>query len=149
MPTAGWWSRFGAYVLDSIVETLAFGALYLVGAAIDTDVMWVIVFVAIFGFIFFYQPLMIRYYDGQTLGKRALRVRVLAIDGRPIGFGRACVREIGLKTIPGFLSPLNLVDYLWAAFRDDRRTLHDLAAGTFVVEAGEHESSRGLGRTPG
>ncbi len=40
----------------------------------------------------------------------------------------------GLKTIPSLVSPLNLVDYLWAAFRDDRRSLHDLTAGTYVVQ---------------
>jgi uncharacterized RDD family membrane protein YckC len=42
---------------------------------------------------------------GQTLGKKVPGVRVVNVDGRPIGFGRAFV------------------------------TLHDLGAGTLVVDS--------------
>jgi uncharacterized RDD family membrane protein YckC len=36
--------------------------------------------------------------------------------------------------VPAIASPFNLIDFLWAAGREDRRTLHDLGAGTAVVE---------------
>ncbi len=73
--------------------------------------------------------------DGQTLGKRAMKVRVVMYDdGSNPGFGRA----VGLRLIvnglvcivPGYA----LVDVLFI-FGAERRCLHDYIAGTKVVEA--------------
>lgn len=106
-----------------------------VGAALDNPAAWVVAGLGMAAVYVFYNPLLLAYNDGQTLGKKALGVRVLDKDGTRIGFGRAFVREFLLKIVPGLISPFNLIDYLWATFRDDRRSLHDLAAGTVVVDA--------------
>jgi uncharacterized RDD family membrane protein YckC len=39
---------------------------------------------------------------------------------------------VGIFTMVVFF---NQIDYLWAAFRDDRRSLHDLGAGTLVGDS--------------
>jgi uncharacterized RDD family membrane protein YckC len=132
---AGWWQRFWAEFVDGIVILAASAVLFAIGGALDKGAAWVVVGVGIFTMVVFYRPLMLSLNGGQTLGKKALGVRVVNVDSRPIGFGRAFVRETVLKLVPSFLSPFNLIDYLWAAFRDDRRSLHDLGARTLVVDS--------------
>lgn len=69
---------------------------------------------------------------GATLGKRLLRLRVVGIDGRPIGVGRAAWRT-AVKLL------LSIMPYLmgsaWACFNPQRRTLHDLGARTMVIRS--------------
>jgi uncharacterized RDD family membrane protein YckC len=66
---------------------------------------------------------------GQTLGKRMLNIRVIAMDGRAAGFTSALVRAIGeyLSAIPLMLG------YVCALFVPSRRALHDYLAGTRVI----------------
>ncbi|MBI2878165.1 MAG: RDD family protein [Candidatus Rokubacteria bacterium] len=66
---------------------------------------------------------------GQTLGKMAVGARVVSLDGGEISYGIAFVRWVGY-----LLSTLTLLlGYLMAGIRADKRTLHDLVAGTRVV----------------
>lgn len=67
---------------------------------------------------------------GQTLGKIATGVKVVQVNGEPIGYGRALGRWLGL-----FLSTITLgIGYLMAGVRSDKRSLHDLVAGTRVMK---------------
>jgi len=68
---------------------------------------------------------------GQTLGKRLFGVRVLDEEGAPIGYLRALGRC--LATVVAAL-PF-LIGLAIAAFRGDRRGLHDFLAGTRVVRS--------------
>jgi uncharacterized RDD family membrane protein YckC len=68
---------------------------------------------------------------GQTLGKRALGIRVVGARGEPIGYLQALGRIVA--TLAAALpAGLGLV---LAAIRRDRRGAHDLLAGTRVVPA--------------
>lgn len=68
--------------------------------------------------------------SGQTAGKEMLGVRVVRLDGRPIGRYHAAGRLLA-----GLLSWLTLgLGFLVPLFREDRRALHDLVARTRVVE---------------
>ena len=68
-------------------------------------------------------------WRGQTLGKIALRVRVVGVDGRPIGVGRAIVRYIGyLVSTLVFLG-----GYLMIGLTRRKQGLHDKIARTYVV----------------
>lgn len=75
---------------------------------------------------------------GQTLGKRWMGVRVVRVDGQPIGFASAVALRAWLPGVIGvipFLGPLfNLVNILFI-FGQERRCLHDLMAGTKVIDA--------------
>ena len=66
-----------------------------------------------------------------TLGKRALGLKVTDMDGRRIRFGRAVGRYLAhiLSTW------LWLAGFIMAAFTAERQALHDILAGTLVVEA--------------
>jgi len=66
---------------------------------------------------------------GATVGKLLIGARILKMDGSRIGFGAALLRWLA-----SLLSGLSLgIGYLFVAFRDDRRALHDLLAGTQVI----------------
>jgi uncharacterized RDD family membrane protein YckC len=65
---------------------------------------------------------------GQTLGKMAFRIRVVSLDGGALSLGQAVLRHLG-----SWLSLVLLgIGYLLAAFRADKRALHDLIARTRV-----------------
>lgn len=74
---------------------------------------------------------------GQDLGKMALGIRVVRVDGTPAGFVRAAVLRL---FVPGLISMIPLIGSLFSIvdvcfiFREDRRCLHDLIAGTKVVK---------------
>ena len=69
--------------------------------------------------------------DGQTTGKRALKIKVVSIDGSPLNWRKGLLRSVGylLSAIP-----LNL-GYLWALWDPDKQAGHDKIAGTCVVPA--------------
>ncbi len=75
---------------------------------------------------------------GQTLGKMWLKIRIVRTDGSPPGFVHAILLRslvmqlIGMVPIVGGL--VTVVDPL-LIFREDRRCMHDLIAGTNVIKA--------------
>lgn len=76
-------------------------------------------------------------YTGQSLGKRLLGVRVVSLDGRPVGFAEAVFLRIfvfrWLCGVPLVGTIGALVDVASLFFDRDGRTLHDKLAGTRVV----------------
>ena len=75
---------------------------------------------------------------GQTLGKKALSIRIVRPSGELATLGRLVVLRTGLPWIFGMVPFLGgmfgLADAL-CIFRDDRRCLHDHIADTIVVDA--------------
>jgi len=75
---------------------------------------------------------------GQTLGKRALRIRIVRSSGERAGLGRIFALRylpmILLAAIPKLGVLITLADYL-LIFRDSRKCLHDQLADTIVVKA--------------
>ena len=64
-----------------------------------------------------------------TLGKMALGIAVTDVDGRRITFMRATGRHFA-KMISGLIL---LIGYLMAAWTKKKQGLHDILAGTLVV----------------
>lgn len=67
--------------------------------------------------------------EGGALGHRLAGLRVVRQDGSRVPLARACIREV-MRVIS--LLPLGL-GMLWMLDDPERRTWHDLAAGTVVV----------------
>ena len=65
-----------------------------------------------------------------TIGKRAMGLAVKGVDGRQLSFGRASVRWLG-RLVSGLMFGIG---YGLAALNTKRQTLHDLLAGTVVVQ---------------
>jgi uncharacterized RDD family membrane protein YckC len=78
-----------------------------------------------------YEGLMLSNKNGQTLGKMAMKVRVVRPDGSPISTGQAWGRVV-MRTVLGCMV---IVDYIPAFFTQEKTTLHDMVAGTRVVDA--------------
>lgn len=71
------------------------------------------------------------YGHGQTLGKRALSIRVVKTDGSELTLVDALIRYVGL-----LLSFLCLfIGVIWVAFDPNKQGWHDKIAKTYVVKA--------------
>jgi uncharacterized RDD family membrane protein YckC len=68
--------------------------------------------------------------EGRSLGKRALGLRVVRVDGRPMGVREAVLRNL-VKLVPLLLVADTLVMLL--AFRKDRQRVSDKIAETIVI----------------
>ncbi len=66
---------------------------------------------------------------GATLGKMIIGAKIVNLDGSNIGIGRAILRYFGAR-LSDFIC---YIGYLFVAFRDDKRGLHDLIAKTRVI----------------
>ena len=75
---------------------------------------------------------------GQTIGKRLLSIQIVNdADGLRAPFGRIiALRHLPTAVVANipYIGPLLNVVNLLTIFRDDRRCIHDLIAGTKVVE---------------
>jgi uncharacterized RDD family membrane protein YckC len=71
--------------------------------------------------------------DGQTLGKKLMKLRVVRADGRPAGMNEVAVRTV-LRVVDGIgLYIVGLIVMLATGQR--RQRLGDMAAGTIIVDA--------------
>ena len=118
---AGWSRRFVALFIDWIIcslITIAFLSHPATGHPADVFVeprAWTPV-------VFAVQDIVLTATAGFTIGKRLLGLRVIRLDGMPVGFGRAAIRTVLLMLIV----PAMIMDR-------DLRGLQDKAAGTTVV----------------
>jgi uncharacterized RDD family membrane protein YckC len=150
---AGWWSRVGAALIDSLIIGVGaliilaiFGSIFSVGFfdSEETGVVALIVglmlsFVAIAIVALLYAPLMMDRTNGKTLGRMAMGIRVVRANGQPMTFGWAMLREVAVKALLfGFAGSLtfglaNLADVLWPLWDDENRALHDFLVDTRTV----------------
>jgi uncharacterized RDD family membrane protein YckC len=129
---AGFWIRFVAVMIDGVVLLLAqgilFGAGWMLWGGMDAGILVkgaTRLFSSIIGAGY---SIVFHWIWGQTLGKMALQIRVVNMDGGPLSFGQSVGRYFAT-----FLSALILgIGFIMAGVRADKRALHDLLAGTRV-----------------
>jgi uncharacterized RDD family membrane protein YckC len=137
---AGWWQRVGASLLDGFVLLpllIIVGIVLVRGAPIAATLV---------GFVveFLYLSLMWTKRNGQTVGAKALGIRVVAADGSPMtsemAYRRAAVLQLftTASSMTWVLRPLGsvalILNVLWPLWDPQKQTLHDKAAGTIVVK---------------
>jgi uncharacterized RDD family membrane protein YckC len=152
---AGWWQRVGAALIDA-VAVVPLSSLLLIAAGehpvwhhtrhLHGEHLTLRFALTVLAALLYYPPLM-RLTNGQTLGKRALGIRVVRVDGLPMTALRSAWRDVVIKTalvgagalLPGVGSDIGLVpgllDDLWPLWDNHNRALHDFAAGTRVQRA--------------
>jgi uncharacterized RDD family membrane protein YckC len=69
--------------------------------------------------------------DGATIGKRLMKVKVVDAQGRPLGFGKAFLREI----VKQALGSACFILLLWPLWDEQKQGLQDKIFGTHVYEA--------------
>lgn len=125
---AGFWVRAGAMLIDVVLVMVAEVAFGFVLWALTDDRLAA---AASRAFRFLASPcyfVFLHWARGQTLGKMAFRIRVVMLNGTPLPFGLSVLRHLGSWLSAAILG----IGYLIAAFRTDKRALHDLIAGTRV-----------------
>jgi uncharacterized RDD family membrane protein YckC len=144
---APWWRRASAFLIDvstvlTAIITVSTPILVLAGVhdshISHTERVWAslsVVLVTIVGGLAY--AIVLEGRSGQTFGKRAVGVRVVAEDGSRCGYGRAANRELlGRLLIGGFSWLLVLpgvLSYLAALWDPARQTWHDKIGETIVV----------------
>jgi uncharacterized RDD family membrane protein YckC/type II secretory pathway pseudopilin PulG len=135
---AGFWTRFAASMLDTLVivglaliGTIVFGVIGIVSGSPSEAWVFGGYYLASF-FSWWLYPAVTESSKRQgTLGKRAVRIIVTDTAGRRISFGRATGRVFSK-----ILNGLTLgVGWIMVGVSAQKRGLHDLAAGTMVVKA--------------
>lgn len=142
---AGFWRRFVAMIIDSlvfspifillIVSTGIFGAILHPGSDLE-GLGGAMLALSVFGFAmvllvgsWIYHTWMESSRYQATLGKMALGMIVTDMNGQRISFGRANGRFFG-KWVSGMVMNIG---YLMAAFTEKKQALHDMLAGCLVL----------------
>jgi uncharacterized RDD family membrane protein YckC len=128
---AGFWVRFGAYLLDGVILGVCIIAGVFVGVAlvVAAPPVGILAILALYAAVICYQPYL-WWKRGATFGQSALGLRVVREqDGGPISGGAAVVRFIGL-IVSAWVIYLGLI---WVAFEPRKRGWHDMMAGTVVI----------------
>ncbi|HEY3181255.1 MAG TPA: RDD family protein [Gaiellaceae bacterium] len=121
--------RLGAWLIDVILIDIVSAIILLAGGRGVAYVVGIVLWLAYF-----------TYFEGsdtgQTLGKRALGIRVYDFAGGAgaIGYGRGFVRAI-MKYISGIPCALG---YLWMLWDKEKQTWHDKVATTVVVPVSDY-----------
>jgi uncharacterized RDD family membrane protein YckC len=150
---AGFWRRFAAYLVDSCVVGAAlgipayifffvclFGSISTMGSHPDPEqlrpvflrILQIYIVFLVVGVIacWLYYALMESSSKQGTLGKMAVGIVVTDLNGNRITFGKASGRFFGR-----ILSALIMdVGFIMAAFTEKKQALHDMMAGTLVLE---------------
>ena len=131
---AGLASRAAAWLIDAamIAGLIAVAAIVLaiVGVVLG-GIAGALVALAVFAIQWGYSVFCEWYWDGRTLGKKALGLRTIQERGVRITFFQAALRN--LLRIADFLPGAYLVGAATALLDRDGRRLGDIAAGTLVV----------------
>jgi uncharacterized RDD family membrane protein YckC len=118
----GFWKRTAAWLIDAIVVGAATGLLITVTFGVGV--------VGIFFAHWLYEAAMLSSSWQSTLGKRALGMVVTDLEGRRLSFAHATGRHFAK-----WLSAMILgIGFIIAAFTPRKQALHDMVAGTIVVE---------------
>ena len=141
---AGFWLRFVAFIIDyffvlivgTIISMLLGVVIGIIGAAAGASDSAQIVAIIV-GYIFAV-GFSIGYYAGMesssyqaTLGKMALGLKVVNLEGRRISFWRAFYRLI-LKNILGILTLT--ISYIMVGLTERKQGLYDMIAKTLVIK---------------
>lgn len=143
---AGFWIRFGAWMIDYIILTIISTILIVIGGvtagvsgmveqleqsgepdpAVIAGVL--IFYAAIFVIVFGYKIVMVGKW-GATVGKMAVGLKVITADGGKVSYMRATGRAFA-EILSGMIL---YIGYIIAGFDDEKRSLHDHICGTRVV----------------
>ncbi len=140
---AGFWMRFLAYMIDSLIFSVVLTPLYFIliipfaAASSSNEDAAIIGFIScacLFDFVvlvvyWLYFAIMESSRHQATLGKMALGIIVTDLDGNRIGFGQASGRFFG-KILSGLILDIG---FIMAGFTEKKQALHDMIAGCLVV----------------
>ena len=135
--------RLFARLLDVVFGVIAalipgFVLTFLSGGSFDPEPFLLGAVVGIISFVIYQWYLLAT--TAQTIGKKYLKIKIVKKDGEKAGFFvNVVLREWVMALIgifPAIGGIIQIVDILFI-FRDDRKCIHDLIAGTVVISVTE------------
>jgi uncharacterized RDD family membrane protein YckC len=143
---AGFWVRFAALIIDNVIVFIAnFIIGFFAGIFMQADGMTQSQVSAISGVLglvvsFGYFIWMTHVY-GATVGKKALGIRVVGVNGEKLSFWKVVLRE----TVGKILSAIIIyIGFVMAAFTSKKQGLHDFIAGSTVTQNDPNKSKTGV-----
>ena len=134
---AGFWIRLGAGIANGFFINLPLLVLF----AIVTDEFNpddpIVSFL-----MFLYFLLTPVFWKGYDVGKKTMGIRIVKKDGRNVHIGNMLMRNV----VAGIFYLITfgfgaLLSAFFVIFRDDKRAIHDLMAGTYVTKLSPEEMS--------
>jgi uncharacterized RDD family membrane protein YckC len=147
LPIAGIGSRFIAILVDSLIQIVAEVVMVLVivifisaaqrnhlNEMSDTAAKWFVAAIVLFHFLLYwgYFALFEAFWNGQTPGKRLVKIRVIKDSGRQITLFEALARNL-IRVVDVFPPNLYLVGLITMLCNRQQKRLGDFVAGTIVV----------------
>ncbi len=122
-PTVKFGRRLVAYLIDFAVVTLFFAFLVAAGMKEIPDFLAQTVMA-------FYFIILWVFWDGRTVGKKIMKIKIVTIEGKPITPGKAILRYLGyiISSLGAFLG------FLWIIWDKNHQGWHDKIAKTLVVK---------------
>jgi uncharacterized RDD family membrane protein YckC len=124
---AGFWVRLAALLIDGLIMGIPLSIAGIMfsknlGVNISTSILSIL-----------YSLVLPVVWNGQTIGKRILGIRIKKLSGEKVGFGTMLMRNF----VAGLIYSITLgiafiASILMVAFRKDKRSVHDMVAGTYV-----------------
>lgn len=130
-PRASFFTRLGAAIIDGLLLGVVSLVLRVAVGQTAGSALTLLIGITYLGFFEGSN-------SGQTLGKRALGIRVIDYrTGGPIGFGRAVLRYFAriLSALPCLLG------YFWMLWDKERQTWHDKLISDVVVPTSDYPVS--------
>jgi hypothetical protein len=100
--------------------------------------MIIVLFLIFAGYFIFFEWL----WNGQTPGKRLLKLRVIREDGRPITLWEALARNLLriFDAVPGFVLPVYSIGLITIFMSDRDQRIGDMFAGTVIIRERNDEA---------
>ena len=134
---AGLRERFFAILIDTLIMIFIGIALRILFSFFDTyDSRFLQIILGLFPiwFTILYSIMCEAFLNGQTLGKRVQKIKVVRVDGKPINLSDLLLRAVLL--IPDYFFTLGIMGALLISSTDKRQRLGDMAAGTTEIKMG-------------
>lgn len=147
----GFWQRFAAMLIDFIIiliPVFVISTIYALSLS-QSELLsisrrettlnipsWLSLVVDLLGLAYFY---VLTLNGGQTLGKRAMRIKIIRLDGQKPDWITSALRQFlgyTLSTIPFLLG------FIWAGWDAQKQAWHDKLARTLVVDSRVLEEGR-------
>jgi uncharacterized RDD family membrane protein YckC len=130
---AGFWIRVGAALLDGLIVSLPLGVIAsFIGDGGQDPTSPSQLFVNFI--IFLYGLLVPLFWSGYTVGKRIFGIRILRVDGENVRITNMLIRTVVTGLLYAFTFGIAvIVSAIMVGVRKDKRSLHDLIAGTYVT----------------
>ncbi|WNC12700.1 RDD family protein [Brevibacillus brevis] len=125
----GFWRRLGASLLDGLIIGIPLALIsYLLTGDTEGNL-----FTNLLSFL--YSLLLPVFWYGYTVGKRIMGVRIVKLNGEPVGIGTMLLRiVIGIWLIYSVTLGIGaIISAIMVGVREDKRAIHDLVAGTYVT----------------